>query len=189
MLFRSAFAREALTQALPELLSSGDARIDDSARTLVLDPPKDLRQRYRYLPPELRRTAADGVHRLSTDKAAVPTSIMGATKRLAELTLPTAATKDEPAPKCSFATVRFGNVMASSGSVIPLFRKQVEAGGPITVTHKDATRYFMTIPEAAELVLQSAAMTRGSDLFVLDMGKPFKILELAKRIEIGRAHV
>ena len=115
---------------------------------------------------------------ISTDKATLPTSIMGATKRFAELILGIS----ENASGCRFSTVRFGNVLASSGSVIPLFHQQVEAGGPITVTHKDATRYFMTIPEAAELVLQSAAMSDGGDLFVLDMGKPLNILELAKRI-------
>jgi len=128
--------------------------------------------------------AANGVERfvlISTDKAALPTSMMGASKRLAECSLKVAY-ENNPDTTCRFSTVRFGNVMASSGSVIPLFRSQVESGGPVTVTHKDATRYFMTIPEAAELVLQSAAMSEGNDLFVLDMGKPFNIYELAKRI-------
>ncbi|MCH2162234.1 MAG: polysaccharide biosynthesis protein, partial [Phycisphaerales bacterium] len=132
-----------------------------------------------------RAAALNGVERfvlISTDKAAVPTSMMGAGKRLAECTLAAVNEEFRTQNSCSFCTVRFGNVMASSGSVIPLFRSQIEAGGPITVTHKDATRFFMTIPEAAELVLQSAAMTAGDDLYVLDMGKPFKILELAKRI-------
>lgn len=119
---------------------------------------------------------------ISTDKAALPTSVMGASKRLAELMLFVANENSAEAPCCRFSTVRFGNVLASSGSVIPLFRSQIESGGPVTVTDKDATRYFMTIPEAAELVLQSAAMSTGEDLFVLDMGKPFNILELAKRI-------
>lgn len=114
---------------------------------------------------------------VSTDKAVRPTSIMGATKRIAELICQAQA---EEASSTVFSMVRFGNVLGSSGSVIPRFQGQIESGGPLTVTHEDITRYFMTIPEAAQLVIQAGAMGIGGDVFVLDMGKPVKILELAK---------
>ena len=116
---------------------------------------------------------------VSTDKAVNPTNFMGASKRLAEIicqTLPT-----EKSDTC-FSIVRFGNVLGSSGSVVPLFKKQIEKGGPIILTHLDVTRYFMTIPEAAQLVIQAGSIAKGGDVFVLDMGKPIKILDLAKRM-------
>lgn len=133
---------------------------------------------------------------ISTDKAVRPTNVMGASKRTAELALQALAganTVDfgplDGAPhavslanKTCFCMVRFGNVLGSSGSVVPLFRNQLRAGGPLTVTHAEVTRYFMTIPEAAQLVLQAGAMGEGGDVFVLDMGKPLKIVDLARRM-------
>jgi FlaA1/EpsC-like NDP-sugar epimerase len=118
---------------------------------------------------------------VSTDKAVNPTNFMGASKRLAEIicqTLPTQKTDT------CFSIVRFGNVLGSSGSVVPLFKKQIEKGGPITLTHLDVTRYFMTIPEAAQLVIQAGSIAKGGDVFVLDMGKPIKIIDLAKRMVV-----
>ena len=134
---------------------------------------------------------------VSTDKAVRPTSIMGASKRVAELVLQALAATPRPdftnhAPASNtlaakghstcFSMVRFGNVLGSSGSVVPIFRQQLASGGPITVTHTDVTRYFMTIPEAAQLVLQAGAMAEGGDVFVLDMGDPVKIMDLARRM-------
>jgi len=130
---------------------------------------------------------------ISTDKAVRPTNVMGSTKRLAELTLQALSRETAPVMfgdkgnvyqvnKTRFIMVRFGNVLGSSGSVIPLFHKQIQSGGPLTVTHPKITRYFMTIPEAAQLVIQAGSMGQGGDVFVLDMGEPVKIVELAEKM-------
>lgn len=116
---------------------------------------------------------------ISTDKAVRPPNIMGSTKRIAEMVLQVMAKKSSTT---RFSMVRFGNVLGSSGSVVPLFSKQIAAGGPVTVTHPEVTRYFMTIPEAAQLVIQAGAMATSGDVFVLDMGEPVKIIDLAKRM-------
>lgn len=127
---------------------------------------------------EAERVGASRFILVSTDKAVRPTNIMGASKRFCELIVQGKAAEGES--KTIFSSVRFGNVLSSSGSVVPLFQAQINAGGPVTLTHREVTRYFMTIPEAAQLVMQAGAMAKGGEVFVLDMGQPVRIIDLAR---------
>jgi FlaA1/EpsC-like NDP-sugar epimerase len=129
----------------------------------------------RYLVDLADKHSAHALVMISTDKAVNPSSVMGSCKRLAEQYVQAFAASS----KCRFVTVRFGNVLDSSGSVVPIFREQIARGGPVTITHPDITRYFMLIPEAAQLVLQAGAMGQGGEIFVLDMGEPVRIVDLA----------
>src|SRR5450756_1619332 len=129
------------------------------------------------------RNNADSFVMISTDKAVNPTNVMGASKRIAEIYVQSLAKENEKTgSKVNFVTTRFGNVLGSNGSVIPYFKEQIEKGGPVTVTHPEIIRFFMTIPEASRLVLEAASFGRSGEIYVFDMGSPVKIVDLAKRM-------